>query len=157
MGHPGAPREDYSVFSESDFISGAEGADVFARAGGGDRGRRLGQIVGPAVLAAVLAAIVAMLLVHHRPVPAPGRPLGRGAVPDAAPAKAGLQVLAAPARVLAPKRDPRVVAAAGRPPVPAVRSSTTVAGSVRDPGKRSDERAAGALTQAESAEFGFER
>src|SRR5689334_7230045 len=58
MRPPGGQGQDYRVFSESDFIAGAEDADVFTRAPNADRGPRLGQIAGPAMIAAVLAAIV---------------------------------------------------------------------------------------------------
>jgi hypothetical protein len=156
MGLPGGQGEDYRVFSESDFIAGVEGPDVFTRAPNGDRGRRLGKIAGPAMIAAVLAAIVAMLLVPHRPVPASGGALTRGAIPGSRVTKNGAQQVIAPASVLPPERKPRV-AAARRRAVLTVRRNATVAGSAHDPGKSSDEGATGAVPQGESAEFGFER
>jgi hypothetical protein len=156
MGLPGGEREDYRVFSESDFIAGAEGADAFIPVPRAEGGRRLGQLAGPAMIAAVLAAIVAMLLVHRQPVPAPGRGLRSGAIPATSAAKDGAQQVIPPTSVLVPERKPRV-ADARRSPVLAVRRDATAARSARDPGGSSEEGAADALPQGERVEFGFER
>jgi hypothetical protein len=153
-----APREVYTVFSESDFMAGAEGADIFAPDTSEAGRRRLGRVAGPALMAAVLAAIVVTILAHRAPGPAPRRPGGPASSSQASrAAQPRSQRVGAPTPVLVSARGSRTGLSARRPTVGLGGRNRTVAASWRNQSQISGEVAQSAITPSETAEFGFER
>jgi hypothetical protein len=152
-----APREVYKLFSESDFIAGAETGEVFAPdTTRGDSGRRVRRIAGPATLVGVLAAVVAMLLTHPPLAPAP-RPLipRAGVGGDARIGQPGSQRVTLPAPAPVRERGPSF--SARRRTVAAEKPLATSAAMSRQAGEGAPGRSQDALSPSENAEFGFER
>ena len=153
-----APREVYKVYSESDFIGGADAGEMFpsgATAGEGRRERR--RLAGPATLAGVLVAIVALLLIHRPLGQSPRQPIPRaGGARGVHVAKRVPRTLAPPA--LAPGTERRPIASGRhRTSAAATAPIASVASSVRGASREADAAPPGAVPPPEVAEFGFER
>jgi hypothetical protein len=156
-----AQREVYTVFSESDFMAGAEGAEMFRPdTTSAEAGRRIGRLAGPALMAAVLAAIVVTLLAHGAHGPASGRSGGPPSPTQGSRAgQPRLQQVPppAPAPVPVPERGSLAELSARRPTVGAAERIGTVAASSTVRSETPHEVAGGGLTPTETPEFGFER
>jgi hypothetical protein len=150
-----APREVYRVFSESDFLAGAD-ADEQWQPDATDvaAGRRPRRMAVAAMLVGAMAAVSAVLVLHPPPSQAPGRSLGPPAPGGARPARPGSasedthasEGSRATRRAVAPMRARTTTAlsSAGRLPAAEVPAPTPVAGAASSP-------------ELEPAEFGFER
>ncbi|HEX4188789.1 MAG TPA: hypothetical protein VHY83_12905 [Solirubrobacteraceae bacterium] len=163
---PREPRDDYTVFSESDFIAGADAGEVLPAPdlSGAAGGRRFGRVAGPALIAGVLGAIVVMLLAHRPLRPAaehPGASAGAGLrAGGALRARANqprLQGAAPAGRLHLPRRRAGgAVWSQGRPAAVANHSRSGPASS-SEPTQAPGGAAQAAAAPPEAAEFGFER
>jgi hypothetical protein len=149
-----APREVYRVFSESDFLAGAD-ADEQLQPVAADAGleRRPHRMAAGAMLAAAVAAVGAVLVLHRPPSQAPARSIAPPAPGEARPARPGSASEVAHdsgdprpmRRAVVPTRARTLTAmSAGRSSAMGVPASTPGAG-------------AGSSPQLAPAEFGFER
>jgi hypothetical protein len=149
-----APREVYRVFSESDFLAGADADEQWQPvARDADLERRPHRMAVGAMLAGAVAAVGAVLVLHRPPAHAPARSIAPSAPGEVRPARPGSasEVARASEQPRAMRRVVEQVRARTLTAMSAARSSamgvpapTPVAG-------------AGSSPQLAAAEFGFER
>jgi hypothetical protein len=152
-----APREVYRVFSESDFLAGADADEqwqpVAADAGGGRRPHRFAVA---AMLAGALAGVAAVLALHRSPAQAPRRSIATPAAGEARPARPG-----AGKEIASASEDPRAMPRAFGPARTRTVMTRSRAGKSSASGTPAPAAAAVAAAasspQLERAEFGFER